>query len=328
MSSIIDTIFGGSDTTQQQLQQAENVRARGDIASRAGQARQDVLSLLPVSDINRNLGFQAALDVLGQSQPQQLSTLQQGNIGAQQALLEGLPQIQQAILGGNVDFGALQPRSVSFDPSFLQQQLPQFAGSTVTGGRLNTANNAILSQILSGGGVNFSPTQLAQRQALTEFGRQDGGAVAQSPIERNLANQFGLTPEAIDTSLQLAGMLGVPVVNIGRAFSNLNTVEAARKHANLPAPGLFESLISSESFREQAERAVQEAEQANIERERFAREQARSTRQAQERSQAKSISDAQAKSISDAQARAEADARAEASGTGRPSTSRGRTGLR
>jgi hypothetical protein len=90
------------------------------------QARGDALALAPGGFDARSLGTQGALDVFGQTIPQQLSAFQQGNMGAQQALLGGMPQFQNAIMGLPVDYGAMQPRAVQYDPSFAQQQVPQF----------------------------------------------------------------------------------------------------------------------------------------------------------------------------------------------------------
>ena len=93
-------------------------------------ARKDILNLVPAADINRNLGFQGALDIIGQTTPQQLGVLQQGNVQAQQQLLAGLPQIQNALLGRGVDLAALQPRALNVDSSFAQQKLPEFITTT------------------------------------------------------------------------------------------------------------------------------------------------------------------------------------------------------
>ena len=112
------------DAQERQNRQEQELKAR-----LAAKARNDALNIFPVADENRNLGFQAALDVFGQSAPQQLSAIQQGNVGGQQALLAGLPQIQNALLGLPTDLSGLQPQAIQFDPGFLQQQLPQFASS-------------------------------------------------------------------------------------------------------------------------------------------------------------------------------------------------------
>ncbi len=93
----------------------------------AGQGRQDVTENMALAQQQANLGFQGGLNVFGQSAPAQMDVFQQGNLGAQQQLLAGLPQIQNAILGGNVDLSGLQPFQVQQpDLSFLQQTLPQF----------------------------------------------------------------------------------------------------------------------------------------------------------------------------------------------------------
>lgn len=88
-------------------------------------ATSDVNRIFPQAQETANLGFQGALDVFGQSAPAQMDVFQQGNLGAQQQLLAGLPQIQNAILGGNVDLSGLQPFKIQQpDLGFLNQQLP------------------------------------------------------------------------------------------------------------------------------------------------------------------------------------------------------------
>lgn len=129
MSSVVDTLFGSTDKSAQRAQTQANQRAVELIAENTEQARGDVLGLFPAGDTNRNLGFQAALDVLGQSIPQQFSAFQQGNLGAQQTLLAGQPQFQNAILGLPADLSGFQPQAIQFDTSFAQQQLPEFISS-------------------------------------------------------------------------------------------------------------------------------------------------------------------------------------------------------
>lgn len=91
------------------------------------QARGDLFKLFPAAQQNLQQGFQGALDIFGQTLPAQTQTFQAGNVAAQQQLLSGLPQFQQAILGGNIDFSQLQPTQLQQpDLGFFQQQLPQF----------------------------------------------------------------------------------------------------------------------------------------------------------------------------------------------------------
>ena len=86
-----------------------------------------MLALAPGAERNRLLGTQAALDVFGQTIPQQFGTFQAGNVGAQGALLAGLPQFQSAILGLPTDLSGMQPQRLAVDTSFAQQQLPAFS---------------------------------------------------------------------------------------------------------------------------------------------------------------------------------------------------------
>ena len=89
-------------------------------------AREDIFRLFPMAQQNIQQGFQGAADIFGQSLPAQTDVFQQGNINAQQAILSGLPQIQNALLGNQIDFSQLQPSQVQApDLSFFNQILPQ-----------------------------------------------------------------------------------------------------------------------------------------------------------------------------------------------------------
>ena len=56
-----------------------------------------------------------------------MQAFQQGNVGAQQAILSGLPQIQNAILGGNVDLSGLQTFHPQLpDSNMFQGQIAGF----------------------------------------------------------------------------------------------------------------------------------------------------------------------------------------------------------
>ncbi len=105
------------------LNRAQNA-ARSATTAAAQLARNDVNRLFPEARQSADLGFQGALDVFGQSVPSQANVFQQGNVGAQQQILAGLPQMQNAILGGNVDLSGLQPVSLQPNLSFINQQLP------------------------------------------------------------------------------------------------------------------------------------------------------------------------------------------------------------
>lgn len=126
MTFIKDTFFGGAEKKAAKAQ--TQALEKGQVITREGteRARSDLFNLFPAAQQNIQQGFQGALDVFGQSLPAQADVFQQGNVAAQQQLLAGLPQFQNAILGGNVDFSQLQPTQLQQpDLSFFQQQLPQ-----------------------------------------------------------------------------------------------------------------------------------------------------------------------------------------------------------
>lgn len=108
-------------------QAATNVSNEQFIREQAEVARADVLPLFAGAAESRALGNQAALDVFGQSAPAQIDAFQSGNVGAQETLIAGLPQIQNALLGLPTDLSGLQPQRLNVDQSFLQQTLPQSA---------------------------------------------------------------------------------------------------------------------------------------------------------------------------------------------------------
>ena len=107
-------------------QKSSSKKARKATKRAADEARGDINRIFPQAQQTARQGFQGALDVFGQSLPAQTNMFTQGNIGAQQAILSGLPQIQNALLGGNVDLSQLQTfqaQQPHFD--FFNQQLPE-----------------------------------------------------------------------------------------------------------------------------------------------------------------------------------------------------------
>lgn len=131
MSIIKDAFFGGAEKKAARASQ-EGIE-RGLAAQKAAteKATGQLMSLFPAAQQNAQMGFQRQLDILGQALPQQIGAGIQGNVGAQNALLAGLPQQQAAILGGNIDYSALRPFQMQQpDLSFLQQQLPEFTSAS------------------------------------------------------------------------------------------------------------------------------------------------------------------------------------------------------
>jgi len=125
-------------------------RARADLARSQAQARGDLFKLFPTAQQNVAQGFQGALDVFGQSLPAQTDVFQQGNVGAQQALINALPQFQNAILGSPVDFSSFQPTQIQTpDLGFFQQQLPEFIDPFAA----DAQSAAVTRPVRGGGGI-------------------------------------------------------------------------------------------------------------------------------------------------------------------------------
>lgn len=130
MSGIVKTVtgafFGGAEKDAAKAQTQALEQGQQITKESAAQARADLFKLFPAAQQNVQQGFQGALDVFGQSLPAQLQAFQGGNVAAQEQLISGLPQFQNAILGGNVDFSQFQPTQLQQpDLSFFQQQLAQ-----------------------------------------------------------------------------------------------------------------------------------------------------------------------------------------------------------
>jgi len=112
-SKVKETLLGDEGEGQAAVQTAQNRASREFFAQQARQARGDILPLFEAGDVARQATSQAALDVLGGALPSQLSAFQQGNVGAQQALLGG----------------EFTPQAINFDTRFIPSQLPQFASA-------------------------------------------------------------------------------------------------------------------------------------------------------------------------------------------------------
>lgn len=117
----------GSAWSQKKASEASAAGQRKALQSTeaaTAQARSDVNALFPSARASATQGYQNALDMLAGTMPLQTSVFQQGNVGAQQAILAGLPQMQNAILGNQVDYSAFQPQSINFDTSQFLAGIP------------------------------------------------------------------------------------------------------------------------------------------------------------------------------------------------------------
>ena len=97
--------------------------AAGETRRASSEARADLFKLFPASQDALSTGYKGAADIFGQSAPQQADIFQQGNVAAQRQIAAGMPQFQNAILGGQVDYNQFQPTQLQQpDFSFMQNQ--------------------------------------------------------------------------------------------------------------------------------------------------------------------------------------------------------------
>lgn len=154
MSVIKDTFFGGAEKKAAKAQTKALEQSQDLIREGIKEGREAINLFGPQAIQSGQQGFQAALDVFGQSLPAQTQAFQGGNVAAQQALLAGLPQIQNAILGGQVNLSGLQPFQQQLpDLSFFQQQLPQFGSMPEQVQPINNVQSPLAGNFFSGSGV-------------------------------------------------------------------------------------------------------------------------------------------------------------------------------
>ena len=123
--AVVGAVASGSASkgaSKAQQNAANTAAAQLDKSTAA--ARKDLFKLFPAAQDNAMQGYQGALDVFNQALPQQSDIYQQGNVAAQNQLINAMPQFQNAILGGAVDYSQFQPTTLEQpDFSFANQQL-------------------------------------------------------------------------------------------------------------------------------------------------------------------------------------------------------------
>ena len=102
-------------------------RNRGFAIEAEKRARADIFPRFEQGQRILSEGFQGAGNVISGAVPSQIGSFQQGNVGAQQQLLAGLPQIQRAILGLPTDTrNIFQPTQITPNLGFLNTPFPDF----------------------------------------------------------------------------------------------------------------------------------------------------------------------------------------------------------
>lgn len=124
-------LAGGMDSrsAKKSIESAEEQKALSQefIKQQMDQARGDLFKLFPSAQDSQQKGLQAQLGVIKQGFPMQVNAFREGNIMAQQQLINALPQIQNAILGRPMNLGGLQAQRVNGGVDTAQMpQAPQF----------------------------------------------------------------------------------------------------------------------------------------------------------------------------------------------------------
>ncbi len=120
VASVVGTVAGAVFGSKSSSKAADAAVEGQDAAlaatqAAAAQAREDVIPLFGQGKEDRRLATSAALKFLQDAIPKQIQPFQSGNVAAQEQLLRGLPQIQNAILGNKVDLSGFRPREIPFE---------------------------------------------------------------------------------------------------------------------------------------------------------------------------------------------------------------------
>lgn len=198
MSKIKDTFFGGAEKRAAKKQVEATQEGQRLLAASTERARTETRPLFQEARDRTPLAFEEARGIFNEILPQQAALFQGGNLAAQETLLTGLPQIQNAILGNApIDLSGLQPQSQQLQGRLAPPQQaplatpppaeaggfttvdPNIAGAPVSG----IGGGSILSQIQAGT-LEFSSLTPEQRQQFiieTQNNRRTQG----NPLERD-----------------------------------------------------------------------------------------------------------------------------------------------
>lgn len=155
LSDLVGAFTGSTARDAARAQEASLKEGQQLVKEGVAEATQKLETIFPKAQQQQAEGFQSAINLFSDLLPQQAQTYQQGNVQAQQSLLAGLPQMQNAILGAPVDYSGFQPQQVSFNPSALQgqqaigyqtpEEIQASIGPHLNNGRQDALNNAFLA---------------------------------------------------------------------------------------------------------------------------------------------------------------------------------------
>lgn len=151
---------GSKDKSAQKYQKQRNAFLDDFIQGEVQRSEDLVYDLWPDALDNLNMGYQSALDLYGQTIPQQMDVFQQGNVGAQNVLAGSAPQFSNAIMGLPVDYSFMQPTALNYNTDWAQQQLPQFHG---VGDALSGTSAPLPPQTAGTGGMGRAAGKLGDK---------------------------------------------------------------------------------------------------------------------------------------------------------------------
>jgi hypothetical protein len=116
-ASILSNLWGGKKDRQaarkqQELALRQREQSLNFIQDQVAKTQGQLFTLFPQAQESRFQGQQAALNALGGSFMPMMDTYRQGNMMAQQALLQGLPMANNALLGNPIDYSQLQAQQI------------------------------------------------------------------------------------------------------------------------------------------------------------------------------------------------------------------------
>jgi len=179
-------VVGGIASSKASKRAAEGQeQALAESGAAIGQARGEVKDAFGRAEQLQTQGFQDALGTLFAGPERQIAPFQEGNVQAQNTLIGGLQQQQNALLGNApVDLSGFQAQRIPFQAlnqgSLLagQGQLnpiqgQQFQGPLQGGG----GGQGTIADQIAAGGLTFATMTPAQREQFAQE-RQTGGFIS------------------------------------------------------------------------------------------------------------------------------------------------------
>jgi hypothetical protein len=217
-------------------QEDQNDASAALIREQSLQARKDAVPLFDAAQQNREIGTQAALGTQGQSLRQQIDTSARGNYFAQEALLAGQPQVQNAILGLPVDMSQVQSKILHPErnlESMFNQQVPEFVRSNVEvkgSGPLDftpggTSNSALADKAFQDGHLSQQQYNVLRRNFADDKANASATNWGSAPNADHLLNKIGA-----NTNPLLAGALST-------LFQSIHPTAQPQNQAQLLAGG-------------------------------------------------------------------------------------------